>query len=91
MILNHKRAIELIVDDAEDIGFNRFLFLNLHGLLSENLLADQTACGRIRERSVDISETVYKPSDIPQFIEEMFEGILISGISVVEASLTTTQ
>jgi hypothetical protein len=40
MILNHKAAIELLVAQAEDIGFNTFTFFNLHALLSENLLAD---------------------------------------------------
>ena len=42
MILNHKAAIELLVEQAEDIGFNTFTFFNLHALLSENLLADPT-------------------------------------------------
>lgn len=42
MILNHKSAIELLVEQAGNIGFNTFTFFNLHALLSENLLADPT-------------------------------------------------
>jgi hypothetical protein len=38
MILNHKRAIEFLVDGAEEVGFNIYTFQNLHALLSENLL-----------------------------------------------------
>ena len=82
MILNHKRAIELIVDDAEEVGFNRFSFLNLHGLLSENLLADQSASGRVRVRGVDISGSVYKPCDITQVIEDMFHLILLKASQI---------
>ena len=39
MILNHKAAIELLVDQASETGFNRYTILNLHGLLSDNLLS----------------------------------------------------
>ena len=31
MILNHKAAIELLVEQAGEIGFNRYTILNLHG------------------------------------------------------------
>src|SRR5262249_21430136 len=37
MILNHKDAIEFLVDNAGEIGFNRFTIRNLHGLLANNL------------------------------------------------------
>ena len=48
MILNHKAAIELLVEQAAEIGFNRYTILNLHALLSDNLLADPRASGRLR-------------------------------------------
>ena len=48
MILNHKDAIEFLVDGAEEIGFNRHTILNLHGLLANNLLGDPDAVGRLR-------------------------------------------
>ena len=55
MIVNDKAAIELLVDQASEVGFNRFIVLNLHALLSDNLLADPQACGRLRTISVGIS------------------------------------
>lgn len=76
MILNHKRAIEFLVDEAELIGFNRYTILNLHALLSDNLLADPKACGRLRQRPVGIGGTVYHPLEVPQLVEECFQQIL---------------
>lgn len=76
MILNHKAAIELLVEGAEDIGFNAFTFFNLHALLSENLLADPTEGGRLRHRIVEVSGTVFHPLGVPQQIDHYFHMIL---------------
>ena len=76
MILNHKDAIELLVGQVEEIGFNTFTFLNLHALLSANLLADPGESGRLRNRIVEVSGTVFHPLGIPQQIEQYFRLIL---------------
>jgi len=76
MILNHKSAIELLVDQAPEVGFNRYTICNLHGLLSDNLLGDPQACGRLRSIPVGIGGTVYHPLEVPQLIEECFQQIL---------------
>ncbi len=76
MILNHKAAIELLVEQAAEIGFNRYTILNLHALLSDNLLADPQACGRLRVIPVGIAGTVYYPLEVPQLIDECFRQIL---------------
>jgi len=76
MILNHKAAIELLTDEAEEIGFNPYTILNLHALLSENLLADPQACGRLRTIAVGVGGTVYHPLEVPQLIEECFQQLL---------------
>ncbi len=75
MILNHKAAIELLVEQASEIGFNRYTILNLHALLSDNLL-DPGACGRLRAIPVAINRTVYHPLEVPQLIDECFQQIL---------------
>jgi Fic family protein len=83
MIMNHKKAIELLVEDsADDIGINRFTLLNLHALLSENLMADPEASGRLRRRPVDITGSVYTPPAVPQVIEECFSLILSKAGSI---------
>ncbi|MCC7325751.1 MAG: Fic family protein [Burkholderiales bacterium] len=76
MILNHKRAIEYLMDGADELGYDIHIFQNLHALLSENLLADPGASGKLRERIVDISGTVFRPLAIPQQIDEFFRVAL---------------
>jgi hypothetical protein len=76
MILNHKDAIEFIVQLADDIGFNRYTLLNLHSLLSNNLLPNPAASGRLRHIPVGIQNSVYTPLAVPQLIEEMFDLML---------------
>ena len=84
MILNHKAAIELLVDHAAEIGFNRYTVCNLHALLAENLLADPQAGGRLRAIAVDIGGTVFHPLEGPQVIEECFDQILAMAESTAD-------
>jgi hypothetical protein len=81
MILNHKAAIELLVDQAAETGFNRYTILNLHALLSDNLL-DPRACGRLRLVPVGIALTAYHPLEVPQLIEECFQQFLDTAAAV---------
>ncbi|MDB6085471.1 MAG: cell division protein Fic [Gammaproteobacteria bacterium] len=76
MILNHKVAIEMLVEGSDDIGINRFTLLNLHAALSENLMADPEASGRLRRRPVEIGKSVYTPPAVPQVIEEHLDLII---------------
>lgn len=85
MILNHKAAIELLVGQATDIGFNRYTILNLHALLSNNLLADPQACGRLRSVPVGIGKTVFHPLEIPQLIEECFQQVLDTATAITDS------
>lgn len=85
MILNHKAAIELLVEQTPEVGFNRYTILNLHALLSENLLADPRACGRLRTIPVKIGGTVFYPLEVPQLIEECFRKILDTATAITDA------
>ncbi|MCP4981742.1 MAG: Fic family protein, partial [Gammaproteobacteria bacterium] len=84
MILNHKAAIELLVEQAQEIGFNHYTILNLHGLLADNLLADPQAGGRLRRIGVGIDGTVYHPLEVPQLIDECFQQILNTATAIVD-------
>ncbi len=85
MILNHKAAIEMLADQAEEIGFNRYTICNLHALLSDSLLADPAACGRIRSLPMGISGTVYHPLEVPHAIEERFLQMLEKASAIDDA------
>jgi len=84
MILNHKAAIELLVEQADEIGFNRYTILNLHGLLADNLLADPLAGGRLRSIGVGIDGTVYHPLEVPQLIDECFQKTLDTAAAIAD-------
>lgn len=78
MIVNHKAAIEFLVESADSnrLTLHRHTVLNLHALLSENLLGNPDAEGRLRNRPVRISGTVYEPLDDPHRLQEYFDKIL---------------
>ena len=76
MILNHKAAIEMLIEDADEVGFDAFTFKNLHAVLSQDLMRDPQASGRLRRRPVDISGTVFHPLALPQVIEDCFTLLL---------------
>ena len=76
MILNHKAAIVMLAGEAGDIGFNRYTICNLHALLSENLLPNPEAGGRLRSRMVGITHSVFEPLQVPQQIEAYFDLML---------------
>lgn len=76
MILNHKRAIEFLVDEAEVVRFDRRTVATLHSALSENLLDDPRDEGGIRRRPVRISGTPYVPIAIPQVIDDALDRLL---------------
>jgi hypothetical protein len=82
MIVNHKDAIEFLVNEAEGIGFNRYTILNLHGILAQNLLPDPGAPGRLRRMGVAIGKSTFHPLELPQLIEECFNHLLDTAAAI---------
>ncbi len=76
MILNHKDAIHFLVEGIDEIGFNRYTICNLHATLTNNLLPDEGAAGRLRRIPVGIEGSVFHPLEVPQLIEDCFDQIL---------------
>ena len=76
MILNHKQAIEYLVLDPAHAQLRPDTVIALHAFLSDGLMADPAAVGRIRRRAVEIGGSVYLPVALPQRLEELF-GIVI--------------
>ena len=82
MILNHKDAIEFLVEEAGGIGFNRHTILSLHAMLADNLLADSGAAGRLRRIAVGIEGSVFHPLETPALIDECFEQVLATAAAI---------
>ncbi len=82
MILNHKAAIEFIVENADEINIEPITILNLHALLSTDLLPDPEAPGRLRRIPVSIGGSVFQPPDVPQVIEEYFHALLMKAAAI---------
>ena len=66
MILNHKDAIEIMVSEADEIGFNRYTIFNLHGMIANNLLPNPDVPGLLRRVSVGMTGSVFHPLEVLQ-------------------------
>jgi len=64
------------------LAFNRQNILNFHAILSDNLLADANASGRLRRFAVGIGNSVYHPLEIPQLIEGSFQQVLDTAAAI---------
>jgi hypothetical protein len=84
MILNHKEAIEFLVDSASDIGINRRTILNVHAILSSDLLGNAESCGRLRSIPIGIGKSVYNPLGVPQLIDECFQQIVDTASRILD-------
>jgi fido (protein-threonine AMPylation protein) len=77
MLLNHKRAIEFLIDEVPLYGLTVMVIRNIHTLLMQGLLHDEDSLGAIRQKVVNISNTAYVPAHMPSLLEEML-GIIVA-------------
>lgn len=84
MILNHKSAIELLVENIDTAEFNRYTLMNLHSVLAENLLPNSADEGRIRQHAVDIGKSVYRPLSSPQPIDQLLDEVLAKANQITD-------
>lgn len=84
MILNHKAAIEFLVESADEVGVNRYTVTNLHALLADNLLDDPRNAGRLRATPIGIGASTYIPTAVPQLIQESFSRLLEKGATIAD-------
>ncbi|WP_377813057.1 Fic family protein [Achromobacter aloeverae] len=76
MLLNHKDAIEFMVDAVPTEGITPPVLRNLQSLLMRDLLPDSADLGAIRQKIVNIQDTVYVPSQVPHLLEETLRAIV---------------
>lgn len=84
MILNHKVAIEFLVSSAETLEITRYTILNLHALLSQNLLGNPVACGSLRTIPIAIAKSRYTPIQVPQLLAEYFSQIIDKAKAIID-------
>jgi len=84
MILNHKEAIQYVVDNLDEVGLRRPDLFSLHALLSDGLLADPAMSGRLRAMPVGISHSSYRPIDDAVTINEEFDILLHKAAQITD-------
>ena len=84
MILNHKDAIDFLVNNAQDANFDIYTLLNLHALLSNNLLLDASHAGQLRSLPVNLEDTTYTPTANVRQIEERFKQMLEKALQITD-------
>ena len=76
MILNHKEAIQYVVNHLAGITISRPDLFSIHALLADGLLADPAMAGRMRRMPVGISYSSYQPLADQFAIEEEFDVLV---------------
>lgn len=84
MIINHKTAIEMLVENIESVELNRYTIMNLHSSLAENLLPNPADEGRVRQHAVDISMSVYRPLSVLQKIDGSLDVLLNTANQIID-------
>ena len=84
MILNHKEAIQYVVDRLAEIMTSRLDLFNIHALLADGLLVDPAMAGRLRRMPVGISYSSYRPPDSPLEIEEEFYVLVEKAAAITD-------
>jgi Fic family protein len=76
MLLNHKDAIEFIVDAVPTYGITLPVVRNIQAILMNGLLANPASLGATRRTVVNISDSVYLPTQVPALLDEMLSAIV---------------
>ena len=84
MILNHKEAIQYVVDHLDDISISRPDMFNIHALLAGGLLTDPAMAGRLRRMPVGITHSSYRPLGDQYEIEEEFEILIGKAVAIAD-------
>jgi hypothetical protein len=82
MLLNHKAAIEYLVDATTAPAVDPHTVKTLNALLMENLLGNRLDEGRVRSIPVQIGGSVFVPLANPQLVEECFRQMLYTAQAI---------
>lgn len=71
MLLNHKDAIEFMVDEVPHYGIRDVVVRNIQSLLMNGLLHGPDTLGKTRNTVVTITDSVYIPLQAPQLLDDL--------------------
>jgi Fic family protein len=84
MILNHKEAIQYVVENLATIKISRLDLFNIHALLADGLLFDPAMAGRLRRMPVGITHSSFRPLDDQFEIEEEFDILIEKATAIID-------
>lgn len=89
MILNHKAAIELLLDSVSTLEpgkplWSRYLLMNVHAALAENLLPNPADEGRVRQHAADIGLSLYRSISAPQVLAELLDEVIAKANAIAD-------
>ncbi len=90
MLLNHRSAIEFLVDLVRKEGLSSGFVRNLNAILMQDLVPDSGSLGAIRKGPLGIAGTLYSPLQEPDVIKAMLKSIVEKAAHIknpVEAAL----
>lgn len=82
MILNHKEAIQYVVENRAEISISRADICNIHALLADGLLIDPGMGGRLRRMPGAIGRSSYRPLNDQYQIEEEFRILVAKAAAI---------
>jgi Fic family protein len=84
MILNHKEAIQYVVNNLASIAVSRVDICNIHALLADGLLIDAAMAGRLRRMPAGITHSSYRPLEDQYEIEEEFGILMVKAAAITD-------
>jgi hypothetical protein len=84
VLLNHKAAVEFLLEPGQDIGVDSTTVRNLSALLTENLLGGPLDEGRLRPGAVVIPGTSYLPPAEAPVIAACFLRLLATAAQITD-------
>lgn len=85
MVLNHQAALEMLLAEGDAVALDAFTFQNLHAVLSQDLLPEPHAGGRLRQRPIELAGTVFAPLAAPALLQEDFALLLAKAGAIPDA------
>lgn len=90
MLLNHKAAVDFLIDCPPKEPLSSLAVQNLHAILMQDLVPDSSSLGAIRNGPLGIAGTLYSPMQEPDVIKAMLDSIVDKAARIenpVEAAL----